>query len=59
MTRLLPGSGAHEALQEGDLVLAVDGTPVNTFSALEKVRGKYSVVSSRCGQWSVVLVSAQ
>ena len=33
--RLLPGSGAAAALQEGDLILAVDGVPVNTFSALE------------------------
>lgn len=36
VTRLLPGSGAAAALQEGDIILAVDGVPVNTFSALEK-----------------------
>ena len=33
--RLLPGTPLHGTLQEGDLLLAVDGTPVNTFTAVE------------------------
>ena len=35
MLRLLPGAPTHGQLQEGDLLLAVNGKPVNTFTAVE------------------------
>ena len=33
--RLLPGAPTFDVLKEGDLLLAVDGAPVNTFAAVE------------------------
>jgi len=33
--RLLPSSPTRASLQEGDLILAIDGTPVNSFMAVE------------------------
>ena len=33
--RLIPGTPAHGQLLEGDLILAVDGVPVNTYPAVE------------------------
>ena len=49
---LLPGSAAHR-LQEGDLLLAVDGTPVNTFTSLEmavQLRAEASLTLLRDGR---------
>jgi hypothetical protein len=31
----MPGAPTYKVLQEGDLLLAVNGTPVNTFAAVE------------------------
>ena len=33
--RLIPGTPAHGQLLEGDLILAVDGVPVNRYPAVE------------------------
>lgn len=33
--RVMPGAPTYKVLQEGDLLLAVNGTPVNTFAAVE------------------------
>ena len=35
MLRVVPNSPAHGRLHEGDLLLSVNDTPVNTFAAVE------------------------